>query len=186
MAEGTRRFGDPFASLDLTGRRLAVDVGGGRGELLAILLRNRPDLRGVLYDLPQGVAEARPFLESQGVADRVRIEPGSMFDSVPPGGDVYLLSRVLHDWPDDRAALVLRNCRAAIADDGVLLIREGVVPPGDAPSPSKQTDLVMLFMLGGAERTEAEWRALLERSGFAVDRIHRVPGPFDIIAAKPI
>ena len=186
MAEGTRRFGDPFASLPLNGQRLAVDVGGGRGELLAILLRDRPAMKGVLYDLPQGVAEAAPFLASQGLADRVRIETGSMFEAVPKCGDLYLLSRVLHDWPDDKAALVLRNCRAAIADDGVLLIREGVVPPGDAPSPSKQTDLVMLFMLGGAERTEAEWRRLLEGAGFALDRVHPVPGPFSILTAKPV
>ncbi len=186
MAEGTRRYGNPFASLDLGGHRLAVDVGGGRGELLALLLADRPAMRGILYDLPQGVAEAGPFLESRGLKDRVRIETGSMFESVPRGGDVYVLSRVLHDWPDDRAALVLRNCREAMPDDGVLLIREGVVPARDAPSPTKQTDLVMLFMLGGEERTEAEWRALLGRCGFAIAAIHHVRGPFDVIEARPV
>ncbi len=186
MAEGTRRFGNPFASLDLDGRTLAVDVGGGRGEILALLLADRPGLKGMLYDLPQGVAEAGPFLASRGLTDRVRIETGSMFESVPRGGDLYILSRVLHDWPDDRAELVLRNCRKAMPDDGVLLIREGVVPAGDTPSPAKQTDLVMLFMLGGEERTEAEWQALLARSGFAIDRIHHLRGSFDLIEAKPV
>ncbi len=186
MAEGTRRFGNPFASLDLDGRRLAVDVGGGRGEILALLLAGRPGLKGILYDLPQGVTEAVPFLASRGLADRVRIETGSMFESVPRGGDLYILSRVLHDWPDDRAEAVLRHCRTAMPDDGVLLIREAVVPAGDTPAPAKQTDLVMLFMLGGAERTEAEWRVLLEQAGFVIDRIHHIPGPFSIIEAKPV
>ncbi len=186
MAEGTRRYGNPFTSLDLDGHRLAVDVGGGRGELLALLLADRPAMKGILYDLPQGVAEAGAFLESRGLKDRVHIETGSMFEAVPRGGDLYILSRVLHDWPDDRAEVVLRNCRRAMPDDGVLLIREGVVPAGDTPSPAKQTDLVMLFMLGGAERTEAEWRALLERTGFAMERIHHLPGPFNIIRAKPV
>ncbi len=186
MAEGTRRYGNPFASLDLDGHRLAVDVGGGRGELLALLLADRPALRGLLYDLPQGVSGADSFLESRGLKDRVRIETGSMFESIPRGGDLYILSRVLHDWPDERAAVVLRNCRQAMPDRGVLLIREGVVPAGDTPAPAKQTDLVMLFMLGGAERTEAEWRALLGQTGFAIDRIHRVPGPFDLIEANPV
>ncbi len=185
MAEGTRRFGNPFATLDLSERRLAVDVGGGRGELLAMLLADRPNLKGLLYDLPQGVADAGPFLESKGLRNRVRIETGSMFDSVPRGGDLYVLSRVLHDWPDDRAAVILRNCRKALGDGGVLLIREVVLPPGDAPSWGKQMDLVMLFMLGGAERTEAEWRALLEPCGFAIAAVHPIRGPMSIIEAKP-
>ncbi len=186
MAEGTRRYGNSFASLDLEGRSVAVDVGGGRGELLAMLLADRPSLKGVLYDLPQGVAEAGPFLASRGLTDRVRIETGSMFESVPRGGDLYILSRILHDWPDDRAALVLRNCRKAIPDHGVLLIREGVVPAGDAPSPTKEMDLVMLFMLGGQERTEREWRDLLGRSGFEIARIHRTGSPLDVIEARPV
>ncbi len=186
MAEGTRRYGNSFASLELDGRSVAVDVGGGRGELLAMLLADRPAMKGILYDLPQGVAEAGAFLASRGLTDRVRIETGSMFESIPRGGDVYILSRVLHDWPDDRAALILRNCRKAISDHGVLLIREGVVPAGDAPSQMKQMDLVMLFMLGGEERTESEWRDLLQRTGFEIAAIHETRGPLALIEARPV
>ncbi len=185
MAQSTRRYGRPLESYKLNERHLIVDVGGGRGTLLAHILKTNPKMNGILYDLPQGCAEAGPFLEAQGVADRCKIIHGSFFDSVPAGGDVYFLSRILHDWPDQKAKQILDNCRKAISNRGSLLIREAVIPEGDTPSPGKQVDLIMLYMLGGAERTEPEWRRILVESRFDLESVTKTGGPFDLIEARP-
>lgn len=186
MTQSARRFGRPLEQVNLAGRRLIVDVGGGRGTILAHLLRTNPHLKGILYDLPHGVAEAGPFLTENGVADRCKIVTGSFFDYVPEGGDVYLLSRILHDWPDEKAQLILTNCRKAISHDGTLLIREAVIPEGDTASPGKQTDLQMLIMLGGTERSEPEWQQLLRKCKFEMRTLTKTGGPFDLIYADPI
>jgi O-methyltransferase domain/Dimerisation domain len=185
MAAMSARGRDPFGTYSFQGKKLLVDVGGGRGHLTVHVLGSNPGLKAILYDLPHGVAEAPAYLKAQGVADRCRIITGSFFDSIP-SGDIYLLSRVLHDWPDEKASLILANCRKSIGDDGILLIREAVIPEGDIPSEGKQIDLTMLFMLGGAERTEEEWRGLLAKSGFRLEKIVKTGGPFDLIEAKPV
>ncbi len=176
---------NPIREYDFRGRHLLVDVGGGRGTLVATLLKGDPHLRGILYDLPQGVAEANAFLTSQGVADRCEIRTGDAFRSIPSGGDVVIFSRVLHDWPDDKARLLLANARKAIADGGVLLLWEAVVPEGATPSLTKHIDLTMLS-LGGAERTEAEWRFMLAGTGFELVKLTKTGGMFDLIEAKPV
>lgn len=186
MSETTGLWVSPIEEYDLRGRRVLVDVGGGRGTLIATLLARNPSLRGILFDLPQGVVQAPALLESRGVADRCEIRTGNAFDSIPAGGDVYVFSRVLHDWPEKKARLLLSNCRKAIADDGLLLLYEAVVPPGDEPSPTKDIDLTMLFLLGGAERTEVEWRAMLEATGFEFLRVTRTGAMFDLIEARPV
>ncbi len=185
MASSEARFHSPFETYDFKNRELLVDVGGGKGHVLASIIRANPNLKGVLFDLPQGVMEAQSHLEKQGVANLCKIKTGSFFDSVPPSGDVYLLSRILHDWPDEKASQILKNVRKAIRKDGVLLIRENVIPEGDTPSMGKQLDLTMLFMLGGAERTEKEWKQLLDNSGFSLKRIIKTGVPFDLIEAQP-
>lgn len=185
MAQSLRRFGNPIPPYDFKGARLMVDVGGGRGTLLALILRANKNLKGILFDLPQGVAEAPQYLRAEGVDGRCKIEKGDFFRSVPAGGDVYLLSRILHDWSDEKAAIILGNCRKAISDDGALLIRDAVIPDGDAPHFSKQADLTMLFMLGGMERTEPDWRRLLRESKFELKRVVKTGQPFDLIEAEP-
>lgn len=185
MTQSTRRFDRPLGTYDFGGRSRLVDVGGGQGAVLAKILLDNPGMNGILFDLPQGVADARRYLESQGVADRCRIETGNFFESVPEGGDFYLLSRILHDWPDDKAGMILASVRKAIKRDGILLIRDAVIPEGDVPSLAKQVDLTMLFMLGGAERTEKEWRRLLHDSGFELKKVLRFGMPFDLIEAAP-
>ena len=185
MATSQARFGNPFQYYKFKKGSLIVDVGGGQGHLIAEIIRTDPSLRGVLYDLPQGVADAAVYLKDQGVEQHCQIITGSFFDSIPPGGDVYLLSRILHDWPNAKASEILKNCRKSIRDDGILLVREHVIPEGDAPSVGKQLDLTMLIMLGGAERTEKEWRELLQESGFTLTRIVKTGQSFDLIEAKP-
>ena len=102
MAQSLRRLQNPLESYDFSGKHLIVDVGGGRGDLITSIIRANPILKGILFDLPQGIGEAPSLLKSKEVADRCQISAGSFFNSVPEGGDVYVLSRILHDWPDDR------------------------------------------------------------------------------------
>ena len=185
MAWLSGRAENPLEEYGFKDGGVVVDVGGGRGGLLAHILGSNPSLKGILYDLPQGVAEAAAHLKSEGVADRCRIVTGSFFDSIPPGGDVYIVSRVLHDWRDEKAAIILANCHKAMANRGTLLVRDAVIPEGDTPHQGKQTDITMLFEVGGVERTEAEWRILLQQAKFVLKRVITTGQPFDLIEAKP-
>jgi O-methyltransferase domain len=163
-----------------------VDVGGGRGGLLAAILSVNPHLRGVLFDRPTVVAGAEEELSGAGVLDRCTVVSGDFFESVPEGGDAYLLSNVIHNWDDDHAVDILRTCRAAMADTACLLLAETVLPEGVAPSPVKFLDLAMLVMTaGGRERTEAEFRALLDRAGFRLTRIVPSSGVISLVEAVP-
>jgi SAM-dependent methyltransferase len=186
MAGTVAAVDDPVEGCDLRDRHVVVDIGGGRGVLLAAVLRRYPSLTGILFDLPEAVTDASAFLESRGVLDRVEVRTGSAFDSVPAGGDVYVMSRILHDWPDEKAVQLLRNCRAAIPDGGLLLLREGVL--GEAvPAPVQaQLDLMMMAVPGGRERTESEWRALLAQAGFALQHVLGEQRPQALITAVPV
>ena len=184
MAMSLGATGPALAGYDLSGHRVVVDVGGGNGALLASLLRDHPHLRGILYDQAGAVVDAPKVLGSAGVEDRVQVRSGSMFDSVPEGGDLYVLSRVLHDWPDDKALAILNHCRKAITKDGTLLVVDGVLSDR-APEPSRlMLDLQMMVMNGGRERTEDEWRALLGRAGFAVVSVRPSRPNQDLIEAR--
>jgi hypothetical protein len=174
----------PLLERDWTGMSMVVDVGGGNGALLMALLADRPGLRGILLDLPTVVAAAAAALAEAGLADRCQCVPGSFFDDVPSGADVYVLAQILHDWDDEHAVAVLSRCRAAIPAHGRLLVLEQVVPVDDRPHPAKLLDLHMLMMLGGRERTETEWRQLLARGGFdTVDVTHTARS--SLIEARP-
>src|SRR5271165_1400893 len=161
-----------IAALPLDGTRTIVDVGGADGTVLAAILPAHPQLRGVLFDLPR-----------HGVEDRAECAGGDFLESVPPGGDAYLLSLVLHDWPDDQARHILANIAAAGGSGARLLVLDFVVPPGDAPHMAKISDLNMLAMMGGKERTETEWRELLTAAGFAGIGIRQTGTPFSIVQA---
>ena len=152
-----------------------VDVGGGNGVLLTELLGRHEHLEGIVFDLPHVVAEAKRTLAEGGVADRATCVGGDFFDRIPAGRDVYVLTQILHDWSDDEAVTILRRTRDAIPADGRLLIVEQVVPAGDAPHPAKLLDLHMLVLLGGKERTEAQWIDLLTRGGFELVSVTHGP-----------
>ena len=170
---------------DFSPTRTVVDVGGGRGAVLATLLMARPHLRGILVDLPGVVREAETFLAERRIRDRCQLVGGSILDSVPSGGEVYLTSAVLHTFDDAQAARVLRNIRRAIPADGTLLLWEFVVPPGGTPSRSKTLDLRMLYASGGVERTEPEWTSLLSETGFRLEKVAQPASPRSLLIAKP-
>lgn len=161
---------------DFSDCRTVVDVGGGHGALLTAVLAANPHLRGVLFDQPAVVAGAEDHLRAAGVLDRCQVVGGDFFEAVASGGDAYILALILHDWEDERAAAILRQCHRAMAPGGRVLVVERVVPPGDGPHPSKLLDLHMLVLLGGRERTEAEYGALLAAAGFAMRRVVPLPG----------
>ncbi len=172
-----------IASLPLDGLGTIVDVGGADGTVLATILAAHPHMRGVLFDLPHVIINAPRTLASLGVEDRADHIGGDFFDSVPAGGDAYLTSLVLHDWPDQQAERILANIAAAGGSGSRLLVLDFVVPPGDTPHLAKMSDLNMLVMMGGKERTETEWRELLSATGFADIEVRQTGTPFSVIQA---
>lgn len=171
------------ACYDFSAYPTIIDVGGGHGQLLAAILAAAPASRGVLYDLPRVVADVPSLLRGSKVADRVRIAEGSFFDSVPGGGDAYVLKNILHDWPDDKAVQILRNVRAAAAKRVTVLLIELVIPNHDRDFPGKWADLEMLLNLGGRERTVAEYRGLLSQAGFRLTRVVQTASPLSVVEA---
>jgi hypothetical protein len=138
--------------------------------MLAAILARHMNVHGLLYDLPHVVRDAPELLKAKGVTDRVTVTAGSFFESVPSGGDAYLLSHVLHDWPDEECLAILANCRKGMKSGKRLLIVEMILPSGDTPHPGKMLDLSMLVGAGGQERTEQEYSDLLAKSGFRKTR----------------
>jgi|SRR5579884_423942 len=165
--------------------RTVADVGGGNGTLLASILAAFPSVEGVLFDQPHVVSHAENVLAGAGVADRCRVVGGSFFEAVPDGCDAYVLKSVLHDWEDAEAAAILRVCRAAAGDASALLLVERIVPDPGEGIDTKFSDLNMLVLPGGRERTLDEWRSLLDGGGFRLVGETRTASPLSVLEAVP-
>jgi C-methyltransferase len=163
-----------------------VDVGGGVGRLLSAILNATPSARGILYDLPNALTEAPSVLRQHNVADRVEILEGSFFDSVPTGGDVYVLKMILHDWPDDKALEILRSVRSAAKIGTKVLVIDCVIPDHNREFFGHWSDLEMLIEQAGRERTVPEHRRLLERAGFRMTRWVPTASPLSFVEAEAI
>lgn len=161
-----------------------VDVGGGNGSVLLSMLNRHPDLRGVLFDLPKVVDRARPAMEAAGLAGRCRFEGGNFLESVPGGADAYLLRHVIHDWRDDDAVTILRNCQSAAKRHGKILVVEMVVPAGNNPNFAKWLDLMMITY-GGKERTEKEYGRLFSQAGLELKRVVPTRAAISVIEGVP-
>ena len=164
MEQGKEQRVERFEPIEWRGDETVVDVGGGNGSLLTALLRLRPGLRGIVFDLPETVRD------EAALGDRIEFVAGDFFTRVPEG-DVYVLSTILHDWDDERAEAILRTIRAAGPAHARLLVIERIIQPGNEPDGIKWLDLLMLVLNRGRERSEGEWRGLLERSGFRAERV---------------
>jgi hypothetical protein len=179
----------PSYLADIVGRydfskfRRIVDVGGGHGALLAAILDANPQAHGVLQDLPPVVAGASA-LRREGIADRCEIVAGDFFEGVPDGGDAYLLKGIVHDWNDEAAVAILRNCRRAIRPDGTLLLLDTVLTGSDDHAGALM-DLLMMVLTGGRERTELEFRSLLQEAGFSLTRVISTRG-HSILESRPV
>ncbi len=174
------------ASYDFSAYPTIVDVGGGHGRLLAAILAATPNIRGVLYDLPHVVAAAPTPLREHGVSDRVCIVEGSFFDNVPERGDAYILKNVIHDWPDEKAAQILRNVRTLARAGATVLLVELVIPEHNREFLGKWVDLEMLLCSAARERTAAEYRDPLERAGFRMTRVVPTASPASIVEATAV
>ena len=168
---------------DFTGIKKLVDVGGGHGLLLASILEKYPRMTGVLFDAPSVVEGAKHVIETHRVARRCKTVGGDFFESVPARADACIMKHIIHDWEDERALIILKNCHRAITRNGKLLVVEIVIPEGNTPSLGKLLDLEMLLFLHSYERTEAEYRALFERAGFKLTKIVATALPHSVIEA---
>jgi hypothetical protein len=171
------------AAYDFGDARTIVDVGGATGHMLTTILGRHLGSRGVLFDLPHVENDARRHIQSRGLMDRIAIQTGSFFDGVPAGGDVYLLSHVIHDWSEDQCLTILRHCHRAMNRSSRLLLIEMVLPPGDAPHPGKMLDMIMLVGPGGQERTAEEYRTLLVQAGFRLTRVVPTESAVSVVEA---
>ncbi|WP_228002271.1 acetylserotonin O-methyltransferase [Nocardia australiensis] len=174
-----------LAAYNFSAYRTIVDVGAGEGALLTEILSRTPQSSGILFDMPEVVAEAPARLAELGLADRCAVAAGSFFENVPAGGDAYILKHIIHDWSDEQAKQILRAVHTAMPQHAKLLLIELVVPEDKRPHPGKLIDLEMLVNAGGRERTESEYRAFLAEAGFTLQR--RVPtlSPDNVLEASP-
>jgi hypothetical protein len=162
-----------------------VDVGGGHGVLLKTILQAYPRVNGIVFDSPHVVVGAEEAIAKSGLTGRCRAVGGDFFQGVPTGGEAYLMKHIIHDWPDDRATTILRNCRKGVKPGGKLLLVEVVIAPGDAADLGKVIDLEMLVIAGGRERTEVEYRQLLAGAGWRLTRVLPTTSPTQIVEAEP-
>ena len=173
---------DVAANVDTSGMARAVDVGGAEGTLIAALLGKNPSLTGIVFDLPHVTATANAKLEALGLLGRCEVAAGDFFASVP-SADLYVLKQILHDWNDEQAITILRNCARAMTPRGRMAIVEMVIPDDQSPTLAPLMDVNMLAILPGRERTHAEYAALLSVAGLRVERLIRTHSPFQILEA---
>lgn len=172
------------AAYNFSGMKTIVDVGGSTGNLLLTILASNPQSRGILFDMPHVVRDAPPVIKARGLTDRVSIEPGSFFETVPAGGDVYMLSHIIHDWSEQQCLTILGNCRRAMNADSRLLIIEMVLPGGNTPHPGKMLDMMMLVGPGGCERTAEEYEQLLNKADLRLTRIVPTESAVSVVEAR--
>jgi trans-aconitate methyltransferase len=187
MATRPRSSASPIVSVfDFSSFETIVDVGGGSGSLLVSILREYPEKPGIVFDLPHARGDAETALQEANLLDRARFEGGDFFAAVPPGADCYLLRQVIHDWDDEHAEIILRSCRKAIKPNGRLLLLEMIMPAvGDAGIDTVMIDVTMLARVGGRERTEAEYRALVARAGFQLETVTPAHTAINILECVP-
>ena len=172
-------------SYDFSNVQTLIDVGGGHGGTLAAVLAQYPSMRGVLFDLPNVVTPASK-METSRFSKRCEVVGGDMMHSVPPGGDVYIIKRVMMDLNDDEAVHVLGNCISAMKRDGKILILDPMLPDGTVPHPNRLVDLHMLNVTRGQCRTEGQFRELYKASGLTLTRTIATRSPnFILEGSRP-
>jgi hypothetical protein len=176
MGELTRRANQAIVGAYDFGRfETVVDVGGGRGALLRAILDANPGVSGILFDQPHVVADVE-------LPERASAVGGSFFESVPEGADAYVLKWIIHDWEDPEARAILETCRQAMSPNASVLVVERVVGPPNEDPEAKFSDLNMLVMPGGRERTEDEFAKLFESAGLRLEHVFRA-GPLAVLEA---
>ena len=166
------------------GKVVEVGTGGGDGNLLSAILKNNSLVQGIFFDLPSRIQPAQRVIEAAGLLDRCEVVAGDVLQSFPSGGEAYIIKNLVHDYDDQRAIKLLKNCHEAIAENGKVLVVEMIVPPGNEPSLAKMVDVEALIMSAGAiERTEEQYRNLLSAAGFKLTQVISTRSPMSIIEA---
>jgi hypothetical protein len=187
MGDWNRQLAQSLLSVcDFTAAKLIVDVGGSYGHLLADLLAAAPRAKGVLLDLPDIAQGAQERMRALGLQDRCEVIGGDFFDSVPRGGDVYLLSWILHNWRDVDCVRILKSCRASMGASGRLLTIDHVIQAGNDRDFGRTSDLAMLVAFGGRERTEREFKDLLGEGGFRLASVTPLSLPVSLLESEPV
>jgi C-methyltransferase len=167
---------------DFSAAKTVVDVGGGHGALLAAILESNPHLSGILFEMPHAVEGAKKLLQERGLGTRVEAIAGDFFEKVPEGGDIYLLKHVIHDWDDERALSIMRNCATVMKPGARLLLAEMIVSGPNEPDVCKLLDLEMLVITdGGRQRTEAELASLYRAVGLQFQRVVPTLAPVSLV-----
>lgn len=175
-----------LANYDFSSIAKVVEIGvaGGYASTLISLLKANPNIKGVLMDFPPVVSGAKPLIEAAGLAERCELIAGNCVESVPSGGNAYILMFVVHNWDDERAIKILKNCHQVMAEEDKLLLVEMIMPKGNDPFVGKLVDLESLLLTpGGYERTEAQYRSLLDAAGFKIAQIIPTQSANSIIEA---
>ena len=172
---------------DFSGIKVIADLAGGEGALLAAILQKYPAMQGLLLEQEHVLAGARKRLEALGLTDRCRCSAVDFFKCVPAGADAYLMKSIIHDWDDQRAGIILNNCREALrtVEPGKLLLVEAIIPLGNDPHMAKIFDMQMLVLAGGRERTREEFQGLLAQSGFRLTAVVPTQSFVSIVEAVP-
>jgi len=160
-----------------------TDVGGGLGSLMIEILSANSNMEGVILDIPSVIEKTQEMILEHDYQDRCQAVQCDFFESIPSGSDTYIMSNILHDWSDEQCEVILRNCNKAMGKGAKLLILEMIISPGNQPSVAKLLDLEMLVITGGRERTEEEFRILLESSGFKISKVISTNDNVSIIEA---
>lgn len=166
----------------LNGKTL-VDIGGGHGLLLTTILKSYPQISGMIFDLEHVVAGANSRIQDAGLAGRCKPCSGDFFASVP-AGDAYIMKHIIHDWNDERALAILKNCRRAAKANARVILVEAVLTPGNEPHMAKWIDLEMLLLAGGRERTQEEFARLFREAGFRLTRVLPTKSPACVLEAE--
>ncbi len=186
MGVGTEVFLKSMVDVyEFSKSRIIVDVGGGNGSVAAMILKRNPSMEALVYDQPQVLEAAERYLSEAGVRARCRLMPGNFFETVPPGGDIYFLSSIIHDWDDERALRILRNCRAAMTPAAAVLLLERILPEHGHASEAAMGDVNMMVMLTGRERTAAQYRKLLADADLQMTKVVEVSERDSLIEARP-
>ena len=169
---------------DFSNAECVADIAGGHGHLLAAVLKANPRIeRGVLFDAPVVLKDARALLEKESIAERVELVAGDFFKEVPVAADIFLLKHIIHDWDDARSISILKNIADSMNGDAKVLILELVIVAGNEPHFGKILDMEMMVSPGGVERTEAEYREILAASGLRLARVIPTKSPLSIVEA---
>lgn len=171
---------------DFEGIGTLMDVGGGYGNLMIEILRVYPHIKGIIAELPGMIPKICQTIKTSQLESQIKAVECDFFESIPKGSDSYLLSHILHDWPDDECITILKNCRKAIPESGKLLIIESIIPQGNEFSIGKLLDLEVLLMGGGRERTAEEFNKLFHDSGFRLSSILSTRENISILEGRPI